>query len=179
MTLFKNKYRIESTRLKNWDYSAAGFYFVTICTRGRGCFFGDVVDGEAKLTEIGAKAKDFWEEIPSHFAHARLDKYVVMPNHMHGIVVLDNHNVETRHGASLPNRFGPLKAGSLSAIIHAYKASVTRWGNKNGHRYFSWQPRFYEHIVRNEEDLNRIRKYIAENPLKWELDKESAEGIWM
>src|SRR3954468_16946931 len=89
MSLFKQKYRIESTRLQAWDYSAAGWYFVTICTLDKVCFFGDVGDGIICLSTIGAVARRFWLEIPDHFREVRLDEFVVMPNHIHGIVIID------------------------------------------------------------------------------------------
>ena len=86
---FQGKYRIESTRLQNHDYSTNGWYFVTICTRDRLCFFGDAIAGQIQLSEIGEIAQKFWEEIPSHFKHTYLDAYVIMPNHVHGIIVID------------------------------------------------------------------------------------------
>lgn len=193
MALFRQKYRVESMRLQAWDYSAAGWYFVTICTRGSVCFFGDVVDGGMRLSMVGVAAQRFWLEIPDHFREARLDEFAVMPNHIHGIVIIDRRaqtqhveNVETRHVASLqhlhrdiPNKFGPLKPGSLQAIIHAYKAAVTRWCRKNGQKGFAWQPRFYDHIIRNEGSLNDIREYIINNPMKWELDKDNPANLYM
>jgi len=118
-----------------------------------------------------------------------IDAYIIMPNHIHGIVVIDcPHNVETRHVASLhqptqstdkSNKFAPLKPGSLQAIVHAYKSSVTRWCRKNGRDYFAWQPRFYDHIIRADGSLERIREYIINNPAKWEDDKENPTNLWM
>lgn len=187
---FKGKYRVESTRLPNRDYAANGGYFVTICTRDRARFFGNVMTDEMHLSQIGQVAQQFWAEIPKHFEDVHIDAYVIMPNHVHGIVVIDRPpNVETRHVASLQqpttqpidqfNKFGPLKRGSLQAIIHAYKSSVTRWCRKNGQEHFSWQERFYEHIIRQDGSLDRIREYIINNPAKWKDDKENPANLWM
>ncbi|MGK7899787.1 MAG: transposase [Xenococcus sp. (in: cyanobacteria)] len=186
MTLYKNKYRIESTRLPNRDYSANGYYFVTICTYKKFCYFGNIVNDRMKLSQVGKIAQKHWQEIPNHFNHVYIDAYVIMPNHVHGIVTIDRpiqkSNVETRNFASLQsslqstnksNKFAPLKPGSLQAIIHAYKASVTRWCRKNGDDIFRWQPRFYEHIIRNDDSLNNIRQYIVNNPLKWSEDSNN------
>ncbi len=186
---FKGKYRVESTRLQNRDYAANGWYFVTICTRDRTCFFGDIINSEIHHSEIGQTAQKFWADIPNHFEHTYIDSYVIMPNHVHGIVVIDRpQNVETRNFASLhqsetptnqSNKFAPLKPGSLQAIIHAYKSSVTRWCKKNNQEHFAWQPRFYDHIIRADGSLDKIREYIVNNPIKWELDKNNPANLWM
>ena len=90
MALYKGKYRIESTRLKNWDYSRNGNYFITICTLNREHFFGEVINGRMVLSEVGRFAEMFWSEIPEHFPYSSLDAFVIMPNHIHGIVVIDH-----------------------------------------------------------------------------------------
>ncbi len=187
MTLYKGKYRVESTRLPHRDYSENGWYFVTICTRDRTFFFGDVISGEIHLSKIGQIAQQFWAEIPTHFKHLCIDAYVIMPNHIHGIIVIDRpHNTETRHGTSLHqsstesgNKFGPLKPNSLQSIVNGYKSSVTRWCRQNGHESFVWQPRFYDHIIRADGSLDRIRDYIINNPAKWEDDKDNPANLWM
>jgi REP element-mobilizing transposase RayT len=190
---FKGRYRIATTRLQSWDYAADAYYFVTICTQGRWHFFGDVVNDAMQLSAIGEVAHQFWADIPRHFAHVALDEYVVMPNHVHGIVIIQREhlpNVETRHGASLPpaspippseaaNEFGPLKPGSLQSVVNQYKGSVTRWCRKNHHTAFAWQSGYYDHIIRSEESLRRIRDYVVNNPLKWALDKENQPALWM
>ena len=172
MTLYKKKYRIESIRLPNYDYSSNGYYFVTICTHKKFCYFGQIVKSQMQLSQVGKIAQKHWQEIPQHFDGVYLDEYVIMPNHVHGIIVINRpNNVETRNFASLqPNKFAPLKPGSLQTIIHAYKSSVTRWCRKNGDDDFRWQSRFYEHIIRDETALNNIRRYIINNPAKWSED---------
>lgn len=186
MKLYKNKYRTDSIRLKGWDYRTPAWYFVTVCTQNRKHFFGEICNGIMGLSQIGNIAYLNWVAIPDHFGHVKLGEWIVMPNHVHGLIGimewpvgryqnLDSNPrpVETRNFASLQgtgNEFGPLKSGSLSAIIHAYKSSVTRWARKNDKTDFAWQSRFHDHIVRNRRSLDRIRTYIVNNPKKWEED---------
>ena len=163
---FKNTFRVESTRLKEWDYSNPWWYYVTINTKNHVEFFGDIVKSNIIFNDLGEFAEKCWLEIPSHFKNVELDYYVVMPNHIHGIIII-NPNVETPYMASLP----------LGDIIGKFKAAITRWANKNGFSSFAWQSRFYDRIIRNEKELLNIRKYIAENPLKWDLEKNNPENI--
>jgi REP element-mobilizing transposase RayT len=171
MKLFKNKFRTESSRLKNWDYSTPWWYYVTICTKDMKCWFGKVENGKMTYSKIGMKAVEFFIKIPGHFSSSEIDSFVVMPNHAHGIIII-NDAVETRHGVSLqPIQFGKPIKNSLSIIVNHYKGAVTRYARKNGLVSFQWQRGFYDHIIRNENDLRRIRTYIQNNPLKWELDE--------
>ncbi|BDA75408.1 hypothetical protein CAL7716_095740 [Calothrix sp. PCC 7716] len=129
---FKDKYRVESIRLPNRDYASNGWYFVTICTNNRQCFFGNIVDGQVEYSPIGQIAEKFWSEIPQHSKYTYIDSYVIMPNHVHGIVVIDKpDNLETvslrSPDSDESNKFGPLKRDSLQSIIHSYKSAVTRW----------------------------------------------------
>jgi REP element-mobilizing transposase RayT len=184
MTLFKNKYRSESIRLKGWDYRNAGYYFITICTHQREHYFGRVVAHEMGLSPLGEIAAQFWCEIPSHHAGIDLDEWIIMPNHVHGIVVIREHAVETLHATSLPHENAEMsaispKAGSLSVVIRSYKSAVTRWAGLNGYQNFAWQPRFYDHIIRDETSLHNIRAYISGNPVKWETDRENLSNLYM
>ncbi|MFQ5613647.1 MAG: transposase [Anaerolineae bacterium] len=190
MTRFKDKYRIETTRLPGWDYTSAGWYFVTICTRDRQMFFGHIENGEMHLSPIGEIAAQFWCEIPQHTAGSvTLDAWVVMPNHVHGIIVIHDTpmvetlqcNVSTTTTATTNNPMSAIspRAGSLGAIIRSYKSAVTRWCRQNGHPEFGWQSRFYDHIIRNEKALNNIRRYITENPLRWQEDQNNPENVWI
>ena len=196
MTLFRDKYRIATTRLRGWDYAAAGWYFVTICTRDRLPFFGEIRGGEMHLSPIGEIACEYWMQIPQHTAgNVDLDAFVVMPNHAHGIIVIRDTDapvetlqcnvVETLHcnvsTTTTPNPMAHIspRAGSLGAIIRSYKSAVSRWCAQNGYSEFGWQARFYDHIIRNETDLQNIRRYILENPLRWEDDRNHPENLWM
>jgi putative transposase len=191
MALFKNKYRIESTRLKGWDYRSAGYYFVTICTQNRVHYFGEVAKGDMRLSIVGEIAARFWTEIPSHHTQVELDEFVVMPNHVHGIIVIVD-GVETLHATSLPATSLPAtslrnqkmsdispKAGSVGAIVRSYKSAVSRWAGENGIASFEWQSRFYDHIIRDEISFKQIRQYIFDNPVKWESDHENPANLFM
>lgn len=183
MTLYKNKYRSRSIRLPNRNYAANGYYFVTICTYKKYCYFGNIVNNKMQLSAIGEIVNEFWLEIPQHSRYTYLDEYIIMPNHIHGIIAIDNPDNPCRDVAyyvSTPNNdlsqimseLSP-KSGSLSTIIRSYKSSVTRWCKQNNYDNFAWQPRFYEHIIRNDGSLDNIREYIINNPAKWSEDKNN------
>jgi REP element-mobilizing transposase RayT len=127
------------------------------------------------LNEPGIIAEQSWIDIPKHFTNTELDYYVIMPNHIHGIIIL-NQAVETRNVDKIVET--PYMASlPLGDIIGKYKAAVKRRANKNGYNNFSWQTRFYDRIIRNEKELYNIRKYIDQNPLKWDLEKDQPENI--
>jgi len=179
---FKNKYRIPSTRLPNWDYSWPGWYFVTICTEERECFFRDVINGKMKLSEIGEIVKEEWLKTPKIRKNVKLDEWIIMPNHLHGVIIINNPTaVETpRRGVSTDVRINKKwKPNSLGSIINQIKSICTRRIRLTIYREFAWQSRFYDHIVRDEKDLNRIRKYIIENPCNWEKDRNNFENLYM
>jgi len=191
-TKFKNKYRTTSIRLKNWNYATRGYYFITICTKNRKCYFGNILDKKMQLSKIGKIANAYWQEIPEHFPFTTLDKFIVMPNHIHGIVIINNNvetqnlannvnNVETQNLASLRqnkgNKFGP-QSQNLASIIRGLKIGVKKWATINNIP-FQWQPRFYDHIVRNERSLHQIRQYIVDNPSNWENDRDNLENLYI
>ncbi len=183
---YKDKYRIESTRLKGYDYSSNGAYFVTICVLNHKCAFGNIKDGKVNLSALGKSAEECWLAIPEHFPFVELDKFVVMPNHIHGIIVIlkpdfydvetqnlasvpvTNHHTETQNVASLHGRFGP-QSQNLASIIRGFKIGVTKFAGNNNIP-FKWQPRFHDHIIRNENEFANIQLYIMHNPLNWESD---------
>ena len=188
MDKFKNKYRIASARLPHWDYGSNALYFVTICTKNRECFFGRVDNGQIEFSEIGLCAEKCWLAIPQHFPFVVLHNHIIMPNHVHGIIEISKSNdddkriVETQNFASLPpsppsppdtnkttNQFGP-QSKNLASIIRGFKIGVTtnaRPINAN----FAWQPRYHDHIIRNDESYHRISNYIINNPINWKADK--------
>ena len=182
------------TRLKNYNYAANGYYFVTICTHQKQRFFGDVVNGKMQLSTVGKIAHQYWSEIPQHSKHTYLDEFVIMPNHVHGIIIIDNPDNRDRFipNNNVPGRVVPWnnpttvdgewdlsqtmsklspKSGTLSVIVRSYKSSVTRWCRQYGDDIFRWQSRFYEIIIREEKSLNNIRRYIINNPQKWTEDR--------
>lgn len=186
----------KSLRLLNYDYSSEGAYFITICAKGKKPHLGKIIDSKIFLSDIGKIAEQCWLQIPEHFKHIRIDDFVVMPNHLHGILFIDYSLSGTRHGVSLQsptsdivgpchgmalqrpgptqirknNQFSIPVKGSISVIINQYKSSVTRWCNKNCFNYFQWQPRFYDNIIRNENALDSIRQYIKLNVRNWKDD---------
>jgi REP element-mobilizing transposase RayT len=182
---YLNKYRIESIRLKGYDYSSEGAYFITIVTKNREHFFGEIVDGKMIFNVIGDNAQKYWDEIPQHFSFIRLDEMVVMPNHIHGILWIDKLggigcdvacNVATGNTKNKKMMEISPKRGSIATVIRSYKSVVTnksRQINPN----FAWQPRFHDHIIRNEKSLNRIRKYIRNNPVIWQRDRNKEDVL--
>ncbi|MEW6181024.1 MAG: transposase [Chloroflexota bacterium] len=240
-----------SIRLKGYDYSQPGAYFVTICTRDRACLFGTVVNGEMRLNEWGEIVLWTWRDLPNHVPNVQLDAFVIMPNHVHGIIIItDPVNAPAAVGAgsepaptqpqpaptqpqpaptqpqpaptqpqpaptqpqSAPTQPQPAPTQPQPAPTQPQPASAQptpdqsiesisggiaakRYGLPEIMRQFKtfsalrinkqrgtpglpiWQRNYYEHIIRNEESLNRIRQYIADNPLRWALDQENPAGI--
>ena len=193
MKKFRGTYRVHSTRLQNWDYSWNGRYFITINTAYREYFFGQVSNQIMQLSSIGELAHRFWHEIPDHFPHVYLDAYVVMPNHIHGIVILDNpydnkwdysdQSEDEKNGKDQNNftdtlsssltpgqkRFQNQGQNTISSIIGSYKSVVTRNARKIN-QDFGWQNRFWDHIIRDKKSYQRIRRYIINNPKNWKRD---------
>ncbi|MCA0454595.1 MAG: transposase [Chloroflexi bacterium] len=151
----------KSPRLQGYDYAADGTYFITICTHQKDSHFGHIHEGQLTLSVYGHFAAAYWLLIPRYFPQVGLDSYVIMPNHMHGLLTLDQ--------STLPKE----KRHPLGYIVGTYKAIVTREINRVSKAPMGtiWQGRFHDHIVRNEADLNRIREYVANNPALWDKDK--------
>jgi len=173
---FKNKYRIPSTRLSNYDYGLNGAYFVTICTKNRESFFGEIASDQMQLSDIGKICCRYWLEIPNHFPFIFLGEWMVMPNHIHGILIFETPKLETpKLGVStkkIPitkNTNSNWKPGILGVIINQYKRACTIESRKINFG-FTWQSRFYEHITRDENELMRISEYIRSNPHNWKND---------
>ncbi len=204
----------KSVRLKKYDYSEPGAFFVTICTHNRECRFGNIINENLRYSKIGTIAEEILTEKVNSIGLMRLDSYVIMPNHLHMIIFIEDsnihpmgvsRNVPTKNKKILPHRncvvnntqskshsrrgvihnaqnrqyysYISPKGNSLSIPVRKYKAAVTRWCNNNGYKFFKWQRNYYEHIIRNEIELNQIREYIINNPLKWDLDKENPKNL--
>ena len=160
-----------SIRLRGYDYSQAGAYFVTICTHNRQCLFGEIMGGEMRLNDAGNIARQCWDDIPIHFPQVDLDEFVVMPNHIHGIVVISN-NAGAKNFSPLPKTTRPCGISkTIGSIVRGFKIGVTKWMRNNTPIHDVWQRNYWEHIVRNEPELDLIREYIHNNPAQWELDK--------
>ena len=173
--LFQGKYKTKSIRLKDWDYSQSAYYFVTICVKDRKCQLASSLDGKIGLTELGEATDECWRAIPDHFLHVSLDEFVIMPNHVHGILIFNVSagTVETQNLASSGGTFGP-QSRNLGSVIRGFKIGVTK-AAKKAHVDLAWQPRYYEHIIRNEYSLAKIRKYIKDNPGQWDMDSDFVE----
>ncbi len=207
MERFHNKYRIPPARLQNWDYGWNASYFITICTANMFRYFGEIIDGEMRLNDSGLMAGKFWAEIPEHFTDAVLDEYVIMPNHIHGIITIDKsddgrypdemhsdrnfrdfvdfrrdaiNRVSTESqmnieiGSENPNggitgKNNPMFYENISRIIRWYKGRMSFEIHKTL-AAFNWQPRFHDHIIRDEASYQKIREYIQKNPIKWKDD---------
>ncbi len=149
-----------SLRLNGYDYAQAGYYYVTTCTHERQCFFGDVVENTARLNDIGQTVQSVWNDLPRRFPGIALDEYIIMPNHVHGIIILS--------GESETDKPAP----KLGCVIQAFKAVSTRLIRMFYVAEFVWQDDFYDHIIRGPRDLDRIRQYVVDNPVRWSVKRE-------
>ncbi len=174
----------KSIRLKGYDYSQEGLYFVTIVTKERKHLFGEIKNGEMILNDAGIIAKKYWLEIPEHFPNTQLHSFIVMPNHIHGIIEIIGeikNSVETNSIVGAKN-FSPLRettkpkfhspSKTIGSIIRGFKIGITKWFQQHYPNEFSvgesvWQRNYWEHIIRNDEDYKRIIQYIIDNPIKW------------
>lgn len=192
-----------SLRLRDYDYTSAGAYFVTICVANRACFLGEIVDSVMHLAPLGRIVAEMWLALPGRFPVVDLDAFIAMPNHFHRIIVLNEFqipNVPTRVGAKqappaakqpeLQNKGGAditsrtssatTAAPSLSRVIQAFKSisaiACNRVSGREGQPF--WQRGYYDHVIRDEHELNQIRAYIASNPARWTEDSEYPIGDW-
>lgn len=223
MDKYYNKYRIPSARANWWNYGWSGAYFITICTNDRNHYFGEIIDGKMIKSHVGVLADVLWYEMKNHAKNIELGAFIVMPNHIHGILILDHQNkllidnessmdnnvsnsvvvqtrhalspneqetyalslpnpnisdtnsVQTRHALSLPisesqKRFRNPGKNTVSSIIGGYKSAVSKHANRLGFD-FAWQSRFHDHIIRNDDEYQRINDYIENNPQKWNDDE--------
>ncbi len=177
---FRKRYRIESVRLKGWDYSRCGAYFITICTRDMENYFGSIEDGNMVLSDVGKIANREWFKTPDIRSdmNLTLGEFIVMPNHVHGIIIIGEnrynsrtgtgrdamHCVSTRADANV-GRFGP-QSKNIASIIRGYKSAVTIHSRKIKSD-FAWQARYYDHIIRDEKTFRKISCYIRNNPSKY------------
>ena len=173
MTYDPAKHHRRSIRLPAYDYAGPGTYFVTIVTYHRKCAFGEIAAGQMRVTEIGAMVREEWLRSAEIRLEIALDEYVIMPNHVHGIVII--RDVGAHGHAPLPMRTRQRPARSLGSFVAGYKAAATRRINvirgTPGHPV--WQRNYYERVIRGDAELNRIRQYIADNPASWEEDIEN------
>jgi REP element-mobilizing transposase RayT len=170
------KHHRRSIRLKGYDYSSVGAYYVTIVTWHRDCLFGEIVNGEMILNDLGKIADECWQAILEHFPFVELGAYVIMPNHVHGIIII----TEGRRGAAMLRPYHDdqshkinVKPGSLGAIVRSYKSAVSYRIRKEHNATGVWQRNYYEHIIRDEKDLQNKTDYIESNPVLWDEDDDN------
>jgi REP element-mobilizing transposase RayT len=188
----------KSIRLKGYDYSKAGLYFITICTNNHECLFGFIKNGEMILNDAGNIANNCWLEIPNHFPNVRFHEYIIMPNHIHGIIEIvgaNNHSpvpnvnnppvTNVNNHSPVPNvnnhcddvgakDFSPLRRSpskTIGSVVRGFKIGVTKWFRQNNDVKILWQRNYYEHIIRNQQSYDTISNYILYNPAKWHNDK--------
>ena len=182
MKYASGKHHRRTIRLPGYDYSQTGWYFVTICTHNRDVLFGNVIEGKMLLNKPGQIVDKCWGDIPNHFPGVRLDEYVIMPNHVHGIIVIIRNDCDENEGAEnvggqnfepLPheNKYQKIIPRSIGSIIRGFKIGVTKWFRENTDISTVWQRNYYEQIIRYENHLNLVRRYIVENPVQWQNDK--------
>ena len=187
MTFDPQKHHRRSIRLQGYDYSQPGAYFITLVTREREVLFGEIAGGELRLSEIGRIAEQHWRAIPEHFPQVELGAYVIMPNHIHGIIIIRPDSVgvgasqwdaptsdvdDPTNDAPADKKLGPQR-GSIGAITGAYKMSVSRRFKRELNVIPLWQRNYYEHIIRGEEEYRRIDAYITANIDNWMHDSEN------
>ena len=190
MALYRNTYRIESARLRSWDYASPGLYFVTICTKDRIPWFGAVTEGQMRLSEVGRLVNADWHRMGYIRHDVELDAWVVMPDHVHGIIQLIHcePTVETpfrgvshgcvphseapetpRKGVSTTDSLAAWRPGVLGAIINQFKGACTKRIRASVDGDFAWQPRFHDTVIRSQSHLDNDRRYISENPMRWSI----------
>jgi REP element-mobilizing transposase RayT len=193
MDKFRNKYRIPSARAQWWDYGWDGSYFITICTRKRRHQFGEIIDDRMIFSDVGKIADECWRKITDHSVNVELGAHVVMPNHVHGILNLHNNATPFKsvplesvdaaaieQAAEFPETIGHMRLrkpgkNTVSTMIGGFKSAVSKEAAKVG-LHFGWQSRFYDHIIRDAEEYQRITDYILNNPATWKKDKFYGES---
>lgn len=168
----------KSKRLQKWNYGWAGSYFITICTKNRVHYFGGIKNGAPDYSPVGAIADVLWQEIKHHAKHVELGAFIVMPNHVHGILTIKKNNDKifedvnpVQEGVTPGSqRFQNQGKNTVSSIIGSYKSAVTRHSRRLGFE-FAWQTDYWEYIIRDERAFHNISNYIRQNPIKWERDK--------
>lgn len=168
MSKFRNKYRTTTTRASWWDYSSNAGYFVTICTKDKEHYFGSISKGIMQLSAMGHIANSCWYQIPNHFPFVELGAHIIMPDHVHGIVIIKKNN--PKNNPNPKNKFGP-QSQNLASIIRGFKVGVTK-NARQINPQFSWQSRFHDSIIRDRKSYERISRYIIDNPKNWGVKKK-------
>lgn len=185
------RYHRRSIRLRDYDYTNAGAYFVTVCTHGRQYLLGEITDGVMSLSRAGRIVQTCWYSLPKRFTHVSLDAFVIMPNHIHGVVLLQEQgeplatgnrqsaDEQTADVSPLQDTPTGARAGSLGAIIQGFKTSTTLRINRVDRTpgRTIWQRNYYEHIIRSQKSLDAVRQYVQANPAQWPFDSDNPANI--
>lgn len=164
-------------RLRQYDYSNGGYYFVTVCTKERGEWFGKIENGQMQLNELGKIVFAYWADIPKYYPNITLDEWIIMPDHIHGIIVISSGSIVGTEHCSVRIK-NTADIVSLSQVIKSFKDVVTKQIRSDLENFcFLWQRSFYDHIIRSGAVLSRIREYIQNNPLNWENDRNNTENL--
>jgi putative transposase len=172
--------RRQSIRLKDFDYTVNAAYFVTLCTWEREASFGTVISSEMQPSSLGTVVQALWLEIPDHPPQVQLDSFILMPNHMHAILIFTRRGLPWQTLA--PQRtptFGHRVPGSLGSVIGTFKSAVTRQARETAANpeLRVWQKNYFERVIRNDRELNAVREYIAQNPTNWARDRETKSDL--
>ncbi len=162
--------RKSRNRLEGYNYSQSNYYYVTICTDNRKEQFGEIENNRMVFNCYGKIVNQQWQWLEKQYSYIKLDEYVLMPNHIHGVLIINN-SIRTGHDLSLH------KIKSLSSLIGAFKTTSSKLIHQKGLSDFTWQRSFHDHIIRNDKSLNNIREYIRNNPARWDNDEENINCI--
>lgn len=173
--MMHNHHQRRSVRLPGFNYGSIGKYFITICSHRKTHLFGVILHGEMQLNELGLAVQRCWQALPSHFPHVELDQFVIMPNHIHGIISIVSTHIEAEKAKDI----SPLRkqlavrgtSKTLGSIVRGFKAGVTKWARQNMDICMVWQRNYYDHIIRNDADYLRLAEYIITNPQRWRSDR--------
>jgi REP-associated tyrosine transposase len=149
-----------SVRLRDYDYRRAGAYFITVCVQDKRCVLSRIVNDAVMLDRAGRVVQSVWDSLPDRFPGLDVDAFVIMPSHVHGVIVLPDGG-----------------KGPLGEVVRTFKAASTRLIRTSGFPDFGWQRSYYEHVIRGEDELERVRAYVVGNPARWETDRENPEGL--
>jgi putative transposase len=180
----REKPRRRSIRLRAYDYTQAGAYFITIVAHNRAMLFSDIAGGESRLNDFGRIVEEVWTNLPKHYSGVQCDAFIIMPNHIHGIITLKESDVgagfkPALHISIVEQRAGlnpaPTRRHGLPEMVRGLKTFSARGINERRHTPGApvWQRNYYEHVIRDDGELLRVREYIMNNPLEWETDREN------
>lgn len=171
--IFMNQLKLRKRiRWQGHDYSENGYYFVTICTKGKECWFGEVADNKMMLNNLGTIVERCLLDLPNHYKNCRIEHYVIMPNHVHAVLFLNNADVETGLKFVVDRHACPLRNMQLlPCFVGSFKSAVTKQIHELGHWDFAWQRSFHDRVIRSDKELAEITEYIYNNPVNWKKDK--------